>query len=44
MDKYLDTCTLNGLEQIRIVHGKGTRCFKKRNSRIFKNSSSCKIF
>ena len=24
IDKYLDTCFLNGLNQIRIVHGKGT--------------------
>ena len=24
IDKYLDTCFLNGLKQIRIVHGKGT--------------------
>lgn len=24
IDKYLDTCFLNGLKQVRIVHGKGT--------------------
>ena len=24
IDKYLDTCALNGLGQVRIVHGKGT--------------------
>lgn len=24
IDKYLDTCSINGLGQVRIVHGKGT--------------------
>lgn len=29
IDKYLDTCSLNGLMTIRIVHGKGTGALRK---------------
>lgn len=29
IDKYLDTCALNGLDNIRIVHGKGTGALRK---------------
>jgi DNA mismatch repair protein MutS2 len=29
IDKYLDTCSLNGLNQVRIVHGKGTGALRK---------------
>ena len=29
IDKYLDTCVLNGLTTVRIVHGKGTGTLRK---------------
>ena len=29
IDKYLDTCSLNGLQTVRIIHGKGSGKLKK---------------
>ncbi len=43
IDKYLDTCFLNGLNTVRIVHGKGTRKIKTRCSKLLKNSPTCEI-
>ena len=32
IDKYLDDCSLSKLSTVRIIHGKGTRKIKRRNS------------
>ena len=44
IDKYLDDANLAKLETVRIVHGKGTGKLRNRNTYIFENSSTCKIF
>jgi DNA mismatch repair protein MutS2 len=37
IDKYLDTCTINGLHTVRIVHGKGTGALRKGIHQFLKN-------
>ena len=37
VDKYLDNCILNGLMNVRIVHGKGTGALKKGIHSFLKN-------
>lgn len=44
IDKYLDTCSLNGLDTIRIVHGKGTGILKKGIHKFLKNHPHVKNF
>ena len=43
IDKYLDTCSLNGLGQVRIVHGKGTGKLRTRNTSVSKNSPTRQV-
>ena len=43
IDKYLDTCSLSGISQVRIIHGKGSGKLRERNTKIFEKSSTCKI-
>jgi len=44
IDKYLDTCSLNGLLQIRIVHGKGTGALRKGIHTFLKSHPHVKSF
>ena len=44
VDKYLDNCVLNGLSQIRIVHGKGTGKLKKGIQNFIKNHPHVKSY
>jgi DNA mismatch repair protein MutS2 len=37
IDKYLDTCTINGLHTVRIVHGKGTGALRNGIHQFLKN-------
>ena len=44
IDKYLDTCVLNGLNTVRIVHGKGTGILKKGVHQFLKKHPHVKNF
>jgi DNA mismatch repair protein MutS2 len=44
IDKYLDTCSLNGLNQVRIVHGKGTGALRKGIHTFLKTHPHVKSF
>lgn len=44
VDKYLDNCALNGLGNVRIVHGKGTGILKKGIQQFLKNHPHVKSF
>lgn len=44
VDKYLDDCCLNGLWNVRIVHGKGTGALKKGIHQFLKNHPHVKSF
>ena len=44
IDKYLDTCALNGLGQIRIVHGKGTGALRSIVSEYLKKAKFVESF
>jgi DNA mismatch repair protein MutS2 len=44
IDKYLDTCSLNGLSQVRIVHGKGTGALRKGIHAFLKTNPHVKSF
>ena len=44
IDKYLDTCSLNGLNQVRIVHGKGTGALRKGIHAFLKTNPHVKSF
>ena len=44
IDKYLDTCFLNGLKQIRIVHGKGTGKLREGIQNFLKTHPHVKSF
>ena len=44
IDKYLDTAVLNGLENIRIVHGKGTGALRKGIHTFLKTHPHVKSF
>lgn len=44
VDKYLDTCVLNGLANVRIVHGKGTGTLKKGIQNFLKKHPHVKSF
>lgn len=44
IDKYLDTCHLNGLTTIRIVHGKGTGVLRKGIQNFLKNHPHVKSY
>ena len=44
IDNYLDTCFLNGLSEVRIVHGKGTGVLRKGVQNYLKNHPHVKSF
>lgn len=44
IDKYLDTCALNGLASTRIVHGKGTGALRSGIHKFLKNHPHVKNF
>lgn len=44
VDKYLDSCVLNGLTTVRIVHGKGTGILKKGIQNFLKNHPHVKSY
>ena len=44
IDKYLDTCTVNGLYNVRIVHGKGTGALRTGIHKFLKNHPHVKSF
>ena len=44
VDKYLDSCVLNGLLNVRIVHGKGTGTLKKGIQKFLKNHPHVKSY
>ena len=44
IDKYLDTCSLNGLNSVRIVHGKGTGALRNGIHKFLKNHPHVKSF
>ena len=44
IDKYLDTCVINGLYNIRIVHGKGTGALRTGIHKFLKNHPHVKSF
>ena len=44
IDKYLDTCSLNGLNSVRIVHGKGTGALRNGIHKFLKTHPHVKSF
>lgn len=44
IDKYLDTCSLNGLNKVRIVHGKGTGKLRAGIHEFLKHHPQVKTF
>ena len=44
IDKYLDSCVLNGLSKVRIVHGKGTGTLKKGIHKFLKTHPHVKSY
>ena len=44
IDKYLDNCYLNGLESVRIVHGKGTGALRAGIHKFLKTHPHVKSF
>lgn len=44
IDKYLDTCALNGLKNTRIVHGKGTGTLRKGIQKFLKDHPHVKSY
>ena len=44
IDKYLDNCYLNGLESVRIVHGKGTGALRAGIHKFLKTHPHVKTF
>ena len=44
IDKYLDTCTVNGLYNVRIVHGKGTGALRTGIHKFLKTHPHVKSF
>ena len=44
IDKYLDSCVMNGLSSVRIVHGKGTGTLKKGIHKFLKSHPHVKSF
>ena len=44
IDKYLDSCSLSSLEQVRIVHGKGTGALRNGIHKFLKTNSHVKSF
>lgn len=44
VDKYLDTCFINGLKQVRIVHGKGTGKLRQGIQNFLKTHPHVKSF
>ena len=44
VDKYLDNCSLNGLQNVQIVHGKGTGILRRGIHNFLKNHPHVKSF
>ena len=44
LDKYLDECYLAGLNEVRVVHGKGTGALRKGVQEYLKNHPHVKSF
>ncbi len=44
IDKFLDNCSLVNMEQVRIIHGKGTGKLKKRYTCFSRKTSPCEEF